>query len=228
MTDPVSPDIAPIPMDALTSGPSGRQLRAIVGGVLSALGGVLLVVIGDRTVSEVYLEDQLIGTQRLEQDGVLIFLALVVIVAGVAAAVWGSAPGARAALACVVTAAALFIGFLLVGLRVDDDFGTVARNRLGPGGWLVALAFVALLAAIVALVLSGHQFVGGNTGTVALILGILGLIVVPLAPMAIIFGRGRTAEGGRSGGNTAGLVLGIVSLALWFGGLGIAGMVAHP
>jgi hypothetical protein len=228
MNDPVPSDVTQFPIEAPTSTPHGRRVLAIVAGLLSSLAGVLLVLVGDRTVAKVFLDDLQIGTQRLEQDGVLVFLALVVIVAGVAAAIWGSAPGARAAIACAVSLVALFIAFLLVGLRVDDDFGTSARHRLGPGGWLIALAFIALLVAIVALVLSGRQFVGATTATAALVLGIVGLIVVPLAPMAIMFGRGRPTEGGRTGGHTAGLVLGIVSLVLWFGSLGLAAMFAHP
>ncbi len=78
------------------------------------------------------------------------------------------------------------------------------------------------------MVTMGSHFTGTSYGAASLTLGILSLLFVPLAPAAIITGRARGEEGGRAGTGTAGVVLGIVAMALWLGGLTIAALVARP
>ncbi len=201
---------------------------SIVIGVVTALAGALLLTLGERGVSRVFADDTLLGEQRIKSDGTMSGLAILLIAIGVATSLLARKPFPRSVLAGLITAGAGFIALVLIGIRTEKGLGLATRTEFTSSGWLIVASLLLLVAVAVVMVIMGNHFTGTTYGTASLTLGILSLLFVPLAPAAIITGRARGQEGRRANTGTAGLVLGIVAMSLWLGGLTIAALVASP
>lgn len=217
----------------VTEGPVKVSKRprpgAMLAAVLTAMAGVLIVLIGDKVVTTVSRSGFPVGSLRLKQDGLVFILFGGLIVLGLVGALLARRAGGRALAAGLTALAAALVAFLLLGLRVDDDFGKGVDVAFSTGGWMLVGAFVLLVAALIAYLVTGSRFSESKHGTKALLVGLLSLVLLPLAPAAVILGTSDRGEGGkRSGKGTAGILLGILALVLWLGGLGLGALLAKP
>lgn len=156
------------------------------------------------------------------------------------------APWAWARLAGVGVSSlfALLVAFAVIGFRTSDDFLPGVDVRLGTAGWLMVAASALLFAGTAMSLIFLRVPVrgpdpsvapGGGKGVVSLVLGIVGLLVpvlaAPAVGMALLAMDDVRASEERVGGRgpaVAGLVLGIVSLALWGVGLLLGSLLAQP
>lgn len=216
--------------DSSTNSAVGRHFGAVLGGLLTALAGALLLLIGDRRVTEAFASDRLVGTQGLDRDWVLVAISVALIVVGLAGTFMARRPLSRSVIGGITVLGTLFVAAVLLGMRVEDRFGTAARHHLAFGGWMLAGALLALVLAVLSYLSIGNPFNNGRHGAKAIGLGVASLVLAPLAPAAIIAGRsvsrGENGKRGRAG--TAGIALGVLALTLWVGGLSLAAALGHP
>jgi len=179
------------------------------------------------------------GSIELASDVVGVGAALAVLCFAAAFAPWSWARLVGLAAGSATSAIAAVI---LVGARTDDRYVSGVDVSLGTGGWLL-LAASALALAGVMLALAGltgpaapraeaaGDRVSGRA-IASLVLGICGVLVVPLAAVAAGLGlmAMREVPPGRDGRGlaVAGLVLGLVAQAAWGLGLLTAALLAQP
>ena len=211
--------------------PLGRAgfVAAAAGGVLTAAtAGSTAVRQGDFASIEV-------------AGGSWIGVVAAVLCVGAAAAPWA---WARLAGVAVTSIFAIVVAFAVIGFRTSDDFIAGVDVELAGAGWLMVASSVLLFAGT-ALALAFLRkpargpdpaaSAGDGKGVASLVVGIVGLLLPFLAAPAIglaLFAMDdvRTSEGrvGGRGPAVAGLVLGIVSLAIWGVGLLMGMLLAQP
>jgi len=141
------------------------------------------------------------------------------------------------------------IAFAVIGFRTDDIFLTgpnAGDVSLGTAGWLMALGAILLFVGT-ALALWGIrrpvqdvderavQNPREGKAVASLVCGIVGLLIIIPAPAAVSLALGAFDDDRASGGKVgyrgmavAGLVMGIVALALWGIGLTLAMFFTQP
>jgi|GEM_PF-4082823 len=210
-----------------------------VGFGLMAVAGILAAVSANQEATR-----SSNGLSGYDTDATVIVLGLLLVAAGVVGALvkpyW-----ARLVAILVAGGTVGFLLLFLIGARSGDAFPSGADVEL-KSGWYLILASV--LVGIVAIVLAtvfvtealrGPAEGGGPASspkpTLSLVLSLVGILLAPLAPVGAAFGflakRDIAASGGRLGGKglaTAGIIIGLVLTAAWFGGLLIGALVASP
>lgn len=202
---------------------------AAVGGVLTAAtAGSTAVRQGDFASIEV-------------AGGSWIGVVAAVLCVGAAAAPWA---WARLSGVAVSSLFAIVVAFAVIGFRTSDDFLAGVDVRLGGAGWLMVAGSVLLFAGTALALVFLRVPVRGpdpaaapreGKGVAALVLGIVGVLLpflaAPAVGLALFAMDDVRAAGGRVGGRglaIAGLVLGIVSLAIWGVGLLLGMLLARP
>lgn len=202
---------------------------AAVGGVLTAAtAGSTAVRQGDFSSIEV-------------AGGSWIGVIAAVLCVGAAAAPWA---WARLTGVGVSSLFAVVVAFAVIGFRTSEDFLAGVDVSLATAGWLMVASSALLFAGTaMALVFLRVPATGPDPsrgpregkGVAALVLGIVGLLLpflaAPAVGMSLLAMDDVRAGGGRVGGRglaIAGLVLGIVSLALWGVGLLLGALLAQP
>lgn len=140
----------------------------------------------------------------------------------------------------------LSTGFAVITSRMSDRFSSLGSDvSLESGGWiLVAATFLAFAGMVLALVGVGWlattrgRPAGNGLSITALVLGIVGIGAPATQPLAVAFGLlgmgglsrrdGAPDNGSGRGMAIAGLILGLVTIALWWLIVLIAMFVAQP
>ncbi|MGD9570846.1 MAG: DUF4190 domain-containing protein [Thermoleophilia bacterium] len=225
---------APAPADlggfgppAATGGvPYPPTMVARAGFVIAAIGGVLTAASAGSVAVE---QETPFGINQISVAGGS-WLGIVAAVLCVAAA---AAPWAWARVVGVF-ASAFFAGFIalaLIGFRSSEDLLAGFDVSLGTAGWLMFLGSLLLFVGtgialarfrVPATGPDPSRSPGGGKSVVSLVLGIIGVLIPPVAAPAVGVGLFAlddiTASGGRLSGRgfaKAGIILGVLSLVGW-------------
>ncbi|HWH13442.1 MAG TPA: DUF4190 domain-containing protein [Miltoncostaeaceae bacterium] len=210
-----------------------------IGFGLLAVAGILTAIAANQDATR-----DASGLRGYNTDEAVIVLGVLLVAAGVAGALlkpyW-----VRLVSLLVAGGTIGFALLFLIGARSGDAFLSTDDVELRTGWWLVAAgAMIGVVGVVLATIFitepqRGPAPSGGPASspkpTLSLVLSLVGLLLAPLAPVGAGFGflakRDIAASGGRLGGNgmaVAGIVVGLVATALWFGGLIIGALVASP
>jgi len=230
---PVGDGLGPAGNGSATAYPPTPVGRA--GFVVAAVGGVLMAATA--------------GSTAVDQGLVTISVAggsWIGVVAAVLCVAAAAAPWAWARIAGVTVSGlfALLVALALIGFRTSDDLVAGIDVSLGAAGWLMLIASILLFAGT-AIALYGlrvpvrapdpSRVPSAGKPVVSLILGMVGVLIPVAAAPAV--GVGLLAlddiavSGGRLPGRRlarAGIMLGAVSLTLWWIGLLLGMLLAQP
>lgn len=224
------------------SGPGGPTALGRAGLAIGAIGGIVAAFATGKIAAE---QADPGATLTIGGGSWLGIVAAIVCVAGILSPwLWG-----RIAAATVGWTIGAFLAFAVVGVRTNDIFSTASGASdvtLGPAGWLMLIGSVLLLlGGILAIVQvrtpirdvdpAAVETPREGKGISSLICGIVGFILPVAAPAAVGLGLAarddHRASDGRAGGlgmAKAGLIVGLIALALWTIGLILAMFLSQP
>lgn len=209
-------------------GRAGFGLAAVGGVLTAATAGATSVNQGDFGRIEV-------------AGGSWIGVVAAVVCVAAAAAPWA---WARVTGVGVSSFFAILVAFALIGFRTSEELRPGEDVSLDTAGWLMLFSSLLLFAGTAVALVGLRRPARGpdpsatpreGKSVAALVLGIVGFILPFLAAPAVAFALfaldDHTTTAGRVGTRgmaIAGLVLGIVSLALWAGGLTLGMLLSQP
>lgn len=204
--------------------------------IVAAVGGVLAAVTSG---SEVVDQEGFVSISVTQGAWLGIVGTVVCLAAALAPWVWARLTGLGVAMLFGV-----IFAFAVIGFRTSEDLVGGIDVSLSRGGVLLMSASLLFFAGTAIGLVGFRKAVRGpepgvqaaeGKGVASLVLGIVGLLIPPLAPPAVglaLMGMDDVrASGGRIGGRgiaIAGLVLGIVSFVLWGVGLLLGMAFAQP
>lgn len=225
------------------SGPGGPTILGRAGFGVAAVGGILAALSAGKVAVE---QTEPFNVTISVGGGSWLGIVAAVICLGGALSPWLWGRTTAAVLAWLF---GTLIAFAVIGFRTDDIFLTgpnAGDVSLGTAGWLMALGAILLFVGT-ALALWGIrrpvqdvderavQNPREGKAVASLVCGIVGLLIIIPAPAAVSLALGAFDDDRASGGKVgyrgmavAGLVMGIVALALWGIGLTLAMFFTQP
>jgi hypothetical protein len=223
-----------------SGGPGGPTMLGRIGFLLAAVGGVLSALSSGKVAveqTEPYPATITVGGGAW----IGIVVAVICVAGALSPWLWG-----RVSAAVLAWLGGAFISFAVIGFRTDEIFSADGDLSLGSAGVLMVIgALLMFVGTAIALWGIRVPVTEPDPGAVAnpregkaissLVSGIVGLLILVASPAAVALGlvaldddRASDGKVGSRGMAKAGIILGVVGMALWGVGLSLAMFLATP